>query len=296
MKHIVFLLYILTFAVGFSAIALSILFYIRERIGWFKYYIIFQSAIQFLLFLYALRLYNDISFFHVNDIVIMVITAISFANMVFLIYIIPFTVFHMIHRPWGMRENIIVISVDAVYIVLTVLYLVMHYDIVFFSILNAIFFADVIFCIVISLHSLKNIQERTTKNAVRVFMLLSAVFFPLIVLNSFFDNLFGAETMRYPFGMLSMPLYHLWWNLTLVIYLIYYLSKPKNRRIIHDFLKAHHITKREEDIIDLLIEGRTNKNISDLLSISPNTVNNHIANIYQKTKAKSRVDLMNLLS
>ncbi|MBI4976084.1 MAG: helix-turn-helix transcriptional regulator [Spirochaetes bacterium] len=296
MKHIVFLLYVLTFAVGVSAITLSILFYIRERIRWFGYYIFFQLVVLFLLFMYALRIYDYISFFNVNDVAIKVIVTISFANIALLIYFIPFIVFHMIRRAWGARENLIFLAVDAAYIALVVLYLVFNYNIVFFSILNGIFFADVIFCIVICLLSLTNIKERAIKQAVRIFMILSAVFFPLILLNSFLDRLFGVQTLQFPFGMLLLPLYHLWWNMTLVIYLIYYLSKPRNRRVIQSFLRVHGITRREEDIVDLLIDGRTAKEISDLLTISPNTVNNHIASIYQKAKVKNRIELMNLLS
>ena len=39
----------------------------------------------------------------------------------------------------------------------------------------------------------------------------------------------------------------------------------------------------------------TNKEIGDELSISVNTVNNHIANIFSKTQVRSRIDLLNIL-
>ncbi|MDD4574717.1 MAG: LuxR C-terminal-related transcriptional regulator [Sphaerochaeta sp.] len=39
----------------------------------------------------------------------------------------------------------------------------------------------------------------------------------------------------------------------------------------------------------------TNKEIAFELGISANTVNNHVANIFSKTKVRSRIDLLNLL-
>ena len=42
-------------------------------------------------------------------------------------------------------------------------------------------------------------------------------------------------------------------------------------------------------------KGLTQKEIAAELSISVNTVNNHIANIFTKTEVRSRIDLLNLL-
>ena len=42
-------------------------------------------------------------------------------------------------------------------------------------------------------------------------------------------------------------------------------------------------------------EGLLNKQIAAQLGISANTVNNHVANIFSKTKVRSRIDLLNLL-
>ena len=45
----------------------------------------------------------------------------------------------------------------------------------------------------------------------------------------------------------------------------------------------------------LVAQGASNKQIAAALSISVLTVKNHIYNIYKKTGANSRVDLVNLL-
>ena len=58
---------------------------------------------------------------------------------------------------------------------------------------------------------------------------------------------------------------------------------------------TYGITQREFEFILLIKRGLTNKEIASELSISVNTVNNHIANIFDKTDVRSRIDLLNLL-
>jgi len=51
------------------------------------------------------------------------------------------------------------------------------------------------------------------------------------------------------------------------------------------------MTEREKEIVVLLMQGRNKTEIADKVFISPATVKRYIYNIYQKTGAKSRVDL-----
>ena len=60
-------------------------------------------------------------------------------------------------------------------------------------------------------------------------------------------------------------------------------------------VSKYKITERELDVVKLIKQGYTNKEIADKLCISVNTVNNHIANIFSKTEVRSRIDLLNLL-
>ena len=70
--------------------------------------------------------------------------------------------------------------------------------------------------------------------------------------------------------------------------LIYFkfLKKPQN--IIQN------LSVQERKIFALLLEGKSNKEISENLSIGLNTVKTHVNNIYSKLDVKSRKDIMNL--
>lgn len=58
----------------------------------------------------------------------------------------------------------------------------------------------------------------------------------------------------------------------------------------------YNISKREQEIIHLVIRGKSNREIEDELFISYNTVKNHMYNIYKKTGVKNRLELVKLVS
>lgn len=51
------------------------------------------------------------------------------------------------------------------------------------------------------------------------------------------------------------------------------------------------ITRRESDVVALLVKGLTNKQIGRELGISDHTVRDHISAILKKTNTSSRVEL-----
>jgi len=55
------------------------------------------------------------------------------------------------------------------------------------------------------------------------------------------------------------------------------------------------LSTREKEIIVLMLQGLTSQEISEKLFISKSTVDTHRRNILAKTKAKSTIDLFNLL-
>jgi DNA-binding NarL/FixJ family response regulator len=50
------------------------------------------------------------------------------------------------------------------------------------------------------------------------------------------------------------------------------------------------ISEREFEVLELLAAGRSNKEISAKLNVSPNTVKTHVANLYGKLEAKRRTE------
>ena len=55
-------------------------------------------------------------------------------------------------------------------------------------------------------------------------------------------------------------------------------------------LAALGITAREHEVLALLADGRSNKEIAGRLRLSPNTVKTHIARLYEKLDAARRTE------
>ena len=56
------------------------------------------------------------------------------------------------------------------------------------------------------------------------------------------------------------------------------------------------ISKREMDIISMMIKGYSNRLIGEKLFISASTVKNHIYHIYRKTGVDNKIQLFNLIN
>jgi DNA-binding NarL/FixJ family response regulator len=59
--------------------------------------------------------------------------------------------------------------------------------------------------------------------------------------------------------------------------------------------KIERISKREQEILDLIIQGKKNKDIAEGLFMSEQTVKAHIGHIFRKFNVSSRTQLVSLL-
>ena len=109
--------------------------------------------------------------------------------------------------------------------------------------------------------------------------------------------------------IISPPFWQSWWfrSFLFVIFIIFILfwhkTRLKRQEIalrskahIEQFCIKNKITEREIEIIKLVLDGKTNKEMEDILFITAGTVKNHIYNIFKKLNVKNRTQLAGLLS
>ena len=70
------------------------------------------------------------------------------------------------------------------------------------------------------------------------------------------------------------------------------MADPPN---LDEICSKHGISKREQEILRLVIQGKSNRDIENEFFISIRTVKRHIANIYEKFEVNSRLQLINFL-
>jgi DNA-binding CsgD family transcriptional regulator len=56
--------------------------------------------------------------------------------------------------------------------------------------------------------------------------------------------------------------------------------------------QENHLSNREQEVVTLLLQGKSNKQIATSLSLSESTVEFHLKNIYTKYNVRSRVELI----
>ena len=90
-------------------------------------------------------------------------------------------------------------------------------------------------------------------------------------------------------------------NTFLPLYLNYgtllsaFVAEPIKDQSFEEFCKRFEVSPRETDIVREICNGLSNKEISEKLFISLQTVKDHTHRIYIKTNVKSRVQLINLV-
>ncbi len=62
----------------------------------------------------------------------------------------------------------------------------------------------------------------------------------------------------------------------------------------HNSSVGAHLTKREREVLHLLVEGKTNRKIAEELTISQATVRLHVSNILSKLDASNRTEAVSL--
>jgi len=162
---------------------------------------------------------------------------------------------------------------------------------------NAMIFAAVFFLLFGSVKVPNALRTRLSRNLgwIYLFMFFLQAFFSHILMLPFYRNVILHDLF---FSSLYFAI-----NIPPLLYLHYFLKKhgfkievaPVPEEGLERFLTEFKITDREKEIIALLIEGLSNKEISKKLFISIKTVKNHVTNIYTKTRVRNRVQLSNLI-
>lgn len=163
--------------------------------------------------------------------------------------------------------------------------------------LNLLLFGTVGYGIVYIAVRYRRIGDRRLRRAVRVFLIVSAIFFPLMYVDSMLFYVPIAPWLARLDGT-ALPLFFLVLNSLAVRFAATYLNEPPyltEGRISSHFRGRYGISEREAEIIRMLMDGKTSREVGEELFISPKTVENHVYNIYQKTHVRNRIELVNLI-
>jgi DNA-binding CsgD family transcriptional regulator len=208
----------------------------------------------------------------------------------------------LFQKPWHKRAFTVTLMIIAGFLVLQMLAFTRfgrELEIPRYSAMVVHFVFFTVFCVLLiqGLHFARDIRNRSRKRALTSFIGFLLLFNCLLFINRIGGYSSGislnTQMLIISILMLGYNFYHVFFfDRFLRDYLIEYPSPGMNHFDL--LVQKFQITKREKDIILLICEGKTNKEIAAELFISPVTVRDHLSRIFEKTNNKSRLQLANL--
>lgn len=317
-NYTLLILYLISFIIGFSTIFYSAIYYIIERITWLKYYIVFLFLFGFLLLIRAIKLLSflAIPLFLSNSIFNILYYFTLSVSMSLILYFIPAFLYRFLNLKWKVKENVLYLILSVIFFVLSILGIILNFN--FYIIANIIFYLLILYLLILGFINYKNIKDKMMKLIVKILGLITISIYPIMVYQLITINKNSLDISSID---ITLVLFYIWWNLVMLGFLLWYfinIIKNKNMFVneslnnnsndsknienenneIKKELKEEiiNLTKREKQILSYLLSGKTNKEVALILDISLNTVNNHVANIYDKSGVKNRVELVNKFS
>lgn len=295
MSAVLLLLCILALCITSMDLALSIVYRRRAHYAWTGYLIVFIATSLGVVGLEVLSSWSLVSFSEdVSKILTLVWKGILKGDCAFLMVFIPFFTTWIIAHPWRQPYKTLFFLIAGVYLVIAILSFIFPHLSYLETLDYFLLFFVIFFCIVVLAKNFWKIEDRGVRIMCMTIMITGFSMLPVCVCGLFFTAV----------RMLSIPLFFIAFGIVILVFLFLALrrkdekeaSAEKKNELTLESLSEYHITEREFSVIGLIRQGLTNKEIASELSISVNTVNNHIANIFSKTGVRSRIDLLNLIN
>jgi DNA-binding CsgD family transcriptional regulator len=127
----------------------------------------------------------------------------------------------------------------------------------------------------------------------------TVAFFPALFLVDFVGWMIPVLRALIPEGLSILPLFYLTMSLDMLVGAVKDILEsepPRQSGVLNESLSLKcGLTKREAEILPLLLQFMSYKEIGETLFISPGTVRTHLIHIYQKTGVRGRLELARLV-
>ncbi len=297
MPHLILAFYLLALIAGTAALSQTLLMWQRYRKPVIRRYAWFLLSLYLILLGFLVDLYARVALHEGSTEARIIVWILQAAGGMTYVFTSPFFFYSLAGQEVKGPARGVFFTIDAVVVVAAGANIAFPSYLPVSYALSGILFSMIAYGIVfISLH-LRGIGEKQLRRAIEIFLGLSAVFFPLMLIDAAMDLVPALSFFRF-MENLAQTLYFLILNCLTVAFGLRYLDRPAyaGREGLTDyFLSAFGVTAREREIIGLLLEGTGTKRIAQKLFISPKTAENHVYNIYQKLGVRNRVQMYQMI-
>lgn len=147
-----------------------------------------------------------------------------------------------------------------------------------------------LFILYLGFTSYKKINLKEVRELGKTTLIIISVTLFIIINDGFLESFLSVDIPKESIIVVSF-------SLMAIYYSFLFLKFNKKAITMHDEVLSENygITKREKEIILLLVKGESYKSIAEQLYISHSTVKTHIHNVYRKMDINSRHELVNMI-
>ncbi len=291
MRHLVLFILFLSLNLGFSTAILGLSFYFRFREKVLLYFFLFITALG----LFFLPLFMEIYFSLIQQTGIFVNWMEKISNVlggIIFFQFFPRFILILTGREIKPRTDLVIYLGWGVVLVIILLFLITAQAAPWGWILTTLIMGYSIWGLIFMAVHLRTIPDSKLRRGITVFLIISIVYLIWQVL----DYILG-QNIPGELDLWALPVYYGTIGILSILFLInfYFQARLLEKGVLNTrFLESFAISRREQEIISLLLQGMSNKTVGETLFISTKTVENHIYNIYQKCSVKNRLELFNL--
>lgn len=293
LKDLIFIYYLSAYSSGIIALIFSVFLYLNRK------NILIKKYIFVLISLLAVIAFGTISnYFPQKEKYIMIKSSLNFimyTSTCLLIFVMPGFINELIdfYKKKIINNTFLVLGI-IMFVILLIFFIINKIQYAHYLIMSGLGIATV-YSIAAILINIKKISRDNLFFFMKHVAVISIILFPLFIIFDYY-RLFFSESISGK-GPLIMPFLFFIWNILFIISALTHLSNRQQTglEISAEFLSKYGISKREKEIIELLLNGLSYKEIMEKLSISMPTVKTHVTNIYTKTNTNSKMKLVHLL-
>ena len=291
MNGLLLIFYAISISVSCLTLGLSIGNRIFHGARWCRWYIVFQACIFATVLLGFFNLVSQ-SFFGEKLMTVFdyIFRIMQHSTIAFIVVLLPYFLKWLLGKEWHTSQRVAFFTFGICYFASGLVAVLVRDNVYAQMIQTPVFILVCCYCIFVLGKNLGMIQDKHSRSTCAAIVIVTICLIPVGVLSLIFVY---VEAFSYPTYVLAIS----------IITMVYFFNRfsvdssrlHKKISVSEDDLNKFKITDRELAVVQQVCNGLTNKEIAAKLNISVNTVNNHLANIFEKTGVRSRVDLMRML-
>lgn len=296
MKDIYIIISIISLFTGVSSLSISYFIYKNNNKLILKYFIAFIASLFAIQNSITLNLYikytNEVNSLLIFFSKILDFFGTSFSTLLGLIFV------HLIFNIHLTKiKKKLIFYLFSLQLIGIGIYYLFHTPNILKFLLQASIILVIMYEIYICLKNYKKVKNKYLKKTLKLLILITLIFLPFMIAEyckQYISIISNLDIIK----VISFPCFFLCINIVIIFFVMNYFSKSsytENNKLTDYFKDKYQITDKQSEIIELILEGKTYKQIAEELYISPKTVDNHVQNIYKKLNVKSKIQLSNFI-